>query len=113
MRITFQLLERGVEPRGEHRRVLGYLGDERLRVLRMRRDLALAVHVQREADIPGLGEAPRLVARVVVVPPPLVYDEHAGALARRGVVPGDEALQHGVALAVFDLTRLHVGAPRR
>ena len=79
----------------------------------MGRYLALAVHVQREPHIPGLRKAPGLVARVLVVPPPLVHHQHAGTLARRGVVPGEEPLQHGVALAVFDLTGLHGGAPWR
>src|SRR5438094_278393 len=102
-----------VEPGRKDRRILGHLVHERLRVLGMSRDLALAEHVQREADITSLGEAPRLVARVRVVPPPLVHNEHAGALAPRGVVPGDESLQDGLALPVFELPGLDVGISRR
>src|SRR6185369_10262425 len=80
-----------------------------LGVLGVRRDLALAVHVEREPDVAGLREPLRLLARVLVVAPPLVHHEDARALALRGVVPGEEALEDGVALLVLDGLRLHGG----
>src|SRR5213080_4742502 len=54
-------------------------------------------------------EAARLVARVIVQAPPLVHDEHAGPLARCGVIPGDEPLEDGAALAVLDFFGLNPG----
>jgi len=108
--VPFQLLQRRVEPRRQHRRILGHLARERLRVLRMGGDFALAVHVEREPDVARLGQAPRLVARVLVVAPPLVHDQHAGPPAARGVVPGDESLQHRLALPVLELPSLDGGA---
>src|SRR5262249_25257971 len=86
---------------------------ERLGVLGVRGHLALAVHVERERDVAGLGEAHRLVAGVLVHPPPLVDDEDAGALPLDRVVVGEDAHERRVALLVLDLLRLHRGAPRR
>ena len=111
--IPFQLLQRRVEPRREHRRILRHLAHERLRLLRMRRHLALAEHVQREADVARLGETPRLVPRVLVVAPPFVNHQHAGALAPRGVVPRDESLQDSPVLPILDFARLDVDVAGR
>ena len=49
---------------------------------RVRREDALAVHVEGERDVAELGELHRPALHVVVEAPPLVDDEDAGQLAR-------------------------------
>jgi hypothetical protein len=72
----------------------------------MRRDLALAAYVERKGDVAGLGQLCAPGARVLVVAPPLVDDQHAGALSRRRVVPGQQALEWRAVLRVVHDARL-------
>jgi hypothetical protein len=103
-----------IESRGHHFGILGGLGRELLRLGRMLGHHALAVHVERESDVAGLGETPRLVARVLVVPPPLVHHQDAGTGDLDRVVPRDESAQLGTILLVGELAGLHgrLGARR-
>lgn len=73
-------------------------------------DLALPKQIERKRDIARLGEPHRLIARMLVVPPPLVHDQYTRALALHAIVPRDEALQRRIALAVLQLLRLDLGA---
>ena len=82
VRVLLELIHRRLESRVRDLGILQRFGHEFLGVGRMRRDLALAVHVEREPDVPGPREPLGLPAGVRIVPPPLMDDEHA--LDRRG-----------------------------
>jgi hypothetical protein len=74
----------------------------------VRGELALAEHIEGERDVARLGEPRRLFARVLVVAPPLVDDQHARPLAGLRLVPGEEPLEDGIALRVVDGFRPHL-----
>ena len=64
---------------------------------------AFAIHVAREHHEPGLGEASRPPARVVVEPGAAVHDEHAGPFAGTLRVDHKKPGESCVAIAVDDL----------
>ena len=68
MRILLQLLERCLEPRAKHSRLLLGFSHERLCLLGMGRDFALPEHIQRKADIARLCKPSHLMPRVLDPP---------------------------------------------
>ena len=113
LRLPLEELPRRLEARANHCGVFGRLRQERLSVLQVRRHLALAVHVEREADVARPGEPHGLVPRVLVLAPRLVDDEDARPLPLGGIIPGEETLQRRAALAVVDHACPHFRARGR
>ncbi len=85
--------------------VLGGLFHELLGVGGMVGDLAGAVHVERHGGIAHPGELFRAAAGIVVMAPPFMDHQHAGAFAFDTVVVGDIAGKGVTVDAVFDFFR--------
>ena len=64
---------------------------------------AFAIHVAREHHEPGLGEASRPPARVVVEPGATMHDEHAWRFASTVRIDRKKPIESYVAVAVDDL----------
>ena len=64
---------------------------------------AFAIHVTREHHEPGLGEASRAPARVVVHPGAAVHDENAWPLASTVRIDRKKPIESYVAVTVDDL----------
>src|SRR3989304_3302109 len=98
VRILLQEVEGSQEASLDEGGIFRCLRREGLGFRRMRGDLPLAVHVDREAHVAVLRRADRLIPRVLVVAPPLVDHQDAGTLPLGLRVPGEEALKLRVAL---------------
>jgi len=108
-RTRLQDLERRLEATPGLVQIGHGLSGEFARVIRMRRGLAIAKHIDRHGDISESGQHLGPVSCVVVVSPPLVDHEHTWTRPGDGVVPGHQTFHDDSTSLVSDVFRLHCG----
>jgi hypothetical protein len=79
----------------------------------MGRHLFAAIHVEGEGNVALGGQLLGAALGVVVEAPPLVHHQHAGARPLGGVVPGQQAGEHRLAVRVLDRLGLDLGRGER
>ena len=75
---------------------------ECLRIIRVVREPAAAIHVQGKRRVAQFGQHFGTLACIGIVAPPLVHHQHTGTPCRTGVIPGQITAEGVVAKAVFN-----------